>query len=93
MNFSTLIFAIETGTAIITVNRPEKLNALNKDVLNDLDNAMEEVLNNPEIKTAIITDAGAKALVAGADITEFYGLDNRQAMTLAKRGQAVFFKM
>ena len=93
MNFSTLIFEIETGTAIITINRPEKLNALNKDVFNDLDNAMEEVLNNSDIKSAIITGAGAKAFVAGADITEFNGLNKTEAIALAKRGQDVFFKI
>ena len=93
MNFSTLIFEIETGTAIIIINRPEKLNALNKDVFNDLDNAMEEVLNNSDIKSAIITGAGAKAFVAGADITEFNGLNKTEAIALAKRGQDVFFKI
>ena len=93
MNFSTLIFEIETGTAIITINRPEKLNALNKDVFNDLDNAMEEVLNNSDIKSAIITGAGAKAFVAGADISEFNGLNKTEAIALAKRGQDVFFKI
>ena len=93
MNFSTLIFQIETGTAIITINRPEKLNALNKDVFNDLDNAMEEVLNNCDIKSAIITGAGAKAFVAGADISEFNGLNKTEAIALAKRGQDVFFKI
>ena len=93
MNYSTLLFETENGTAIITINRPDKLNALNKDVFNDLDNAMEEVLNTAEIKSAIITGAGAKAFVAGADITEFNGLDKQQAMALAKRGQDVFFKI
>lgn len=93
MNFQTLLFEIENGTAIITVNRPEKLNALNKDVFTDLDNAMDEVLANDAIKSAIITGAGAKAFVAGADITEFGGLDKAQAMALAKRGQDVFFKI
>lgn len=93
MNFSTLIFSIENNTAIITINRPEKLNALNKEVFNDLDSAMDEVLTNPEIKSAIITGAGAKAFVAGADITEFNGLEKTEAMALAKRGQDVFFKI
>ena len=93
MNYSTLLFETENGTAIITINRPDKLNALNKDVFDDLDNAMEEVLKTAEIKSAIITGAGAKAFVAGADITEFNGLDKQQAMALAKRGQDVFFKI
>ncbi len=93
MNFDTLLFEIENGTAIITINRPDKLNALNKGVFTDLDNAMTEVLNNNEIKSAIITGSGPKAFVAGADITEFGGLDINQAMALAKRGQDVFFKI
>jgi enoyl-CoA hydratase len=93
MQFDTILFTIENGTAIITINRPDKLNALNKSVFTDLDDAMTEVLNNDEIKTAIITGAGGKAFVAGADITEFGGLDLAEAMALSKRGQDVFFKI
>jgi enoyl-CoA hydratase len=93
MNFTTILFTIENGTAIITINRPDKLNALNKDVFTDLDNAVTEILNNTEIKSAIITGAGPKAFVAGADITEFNDLDITQAMSLAKRGQDIFFRI
>lgn len=93
MTFETLLFEIENGTAIITVNRPEKLNALNKDVFTDLDDAISEVLNNDEIKTALITGAGAKAFVAGADISEFGGLNLSEAMALSKRGQDIFLKI
>lgn len=93
MNFNTLLFDIENGTAVITINRPDKLNALNKDVFTELDAAMDEVLKNSEIRSAIITGAGAKAFVAGADITEFGSLNKEQAMALAKRGQDVFFKI
>ena len=93
MNFETLLFETENGTAIITVNRPEKLNALNKDVFTDLDDALSEVLNNDEIKSAIITGAGPKAFVAGADISEFGGLNLAEAMALSKRGQDIFLKI
>ncbi len=93
MNFETLLFETENGTAIITVNRPEKLNALNKDVFTDLDDAVSEVLNNDEIKSAIITGAGPKAFVAGADISEFGGLNLAEAMALSKRGQDIFLKI
>ena len=93
MTFETLLFEIENGTAIITVNRPEKLNALNKDVFTDLDDAVSEVLNNDEIKTAVITGAGPKAFVAGADISEFGGLNLAEAMALSKRGQDIFLKI
>ncbi|MCY7292757.1 MAG: enoyl-CoA hydratase/isomerase family protein [Ferruginibacter sp.] len=93
MNFETIVFEVENGTAIITVNRPEKLNALNKDVFTDLDDAVSEVLNNEEIKSAIITGAGPKAFVAGADISEFGGLNLAEAMALSKRGQDIFLKI
>ena len=93
MNFETLLFKIENGTAIITVNRPEKLNALNKNVFTDLDDAVSEVLNNDEIKTALITGAGPKAFVAGADISEFGGLNLAEAMALSKRGHDIFLKI
>ena len=93
MNYDTLLTSIENNTCVITINRPDKLNALNKNVFNDLDKAIDEVINNPEIKSAIITGAGPKAFVAGADIAEFAGLTKEQAMDLAQRGHDVFFKI
>lgn len=91
--YTTLLTELSEGIFTITINRPDKLNALNKEVFNDLDKAIDEVYHNADIKTAIITGAGPKAFVAGADITEFNGLDKEQAMALAKRGQDVFFKI
>lgn len=91
--YQTLLTNSENGIFTITINRPDKLNALNKQVFTDLDAAVDEVYNNPDIKTAIITGAGPKAFVAGADITEFGGLNKEEAMALAKRGQDVFFKI
>ena len=93
MNYQTILFTIDNGICTITINRPEKLNALNGNVLTDLDKALDEIYANPEIKTVIITGAGPKAFVAGADITEFNGLSKDEAMALAKRGQDVFFKI
>ena len=89
--YKTIITTLENGIFSITINRPDKLNALNKDVFTDLDNAVNEINSNPEIKSAFITGAGAKAFVAGADIIEFSGLNKEEAMTLAKRGQDIFF--
>jgi len=91
--YTTILTSLDNGIFTITINRPDKLNALNKDVFNDLDKAVDEIYSNADIKTAIITGAGPKAFVAGADITEFAGLDKDQAMALAKRGQDVFFKI
>jgi enoyl-CoA hydratase len=93
MPYATLLTTLENNILIVIINRPDKLNALNKDVFTDLDNVVNEINNNPEIKCAIITGSGSKAFVAGADITEFAGLNKEQAMALAKRGQDIFFKI
>jgi enoyl-CoA hydratase len=91
--YTTIVTELSDGIYTITINRPDKLNALNRDVFTDLDNAVNEIQNNPAIKSAVITGAGSKAFVAGADITEFSGLDKSAAMALAKRGQDIFFKI
>lgn len=91
--FQTLLTTLENGIYIVTINRPEKLNALNKDVFTDLNNLVEEIESNSAIKSAIITGAGPKAFVAGADISEFGSLDKTAAMKLAKRGQDIFAKI
>lgn len=91
--YTTILTSLENGIFTITINRPDKLNALNATVLNELDKALDEIYSNSEIKTAIITGAGPKAFVAGADISEFNGLNKEEAMALAKRGQDVNFKI
>ena len=91
--YTTLLTNLENGIFTITINRPDKMNALNATVFNELDAALDEVYTNAEIKTVIITGAGPKAFVAGADISEFGGLNKDQAMALARRGQDVFFKI
>ena len=91
--YSTLLISLENGILTITINRPDKLNALNKDVFDDLDTVMNEVYQKAEIKSAIITGAGSKAFVAGADIAEFSSFNKEQAVALSKRGQDVFFKI
>lgn len=93
MSYDTLLVSIEEHTCVVSINRPDKLNALNKNVFNDLDKVLDEIAANDEIKSAIITGSGAKAFVAGADITEFSGFSKEEAMALAQRGQDVFFKI
>lgn len=88
--YSTITTELKENILIITINRPEKLNALNKDVFTDLDKVIIEIENNSEIKSAIITGAGPKAFIAGADISEFGNLDKNAAKALAKRGQDIF---
>ncbi len=91
--YQTLLTSLQNGILTVTVNRPDKLNALNKEVMHELDAVVTEVENNSEIKAAIITGAGAKAFVAGADISEFQGLTGEEGKALAKRGVDVFFRI
>ena len=86
MNFETLLTSLEEGVFVITINRPDKLNALNKRVIEELSVALDEVYKNAAIKTAIITGAGPKAFVAGADISEFLSLDASAGEALARKG-------
>ncbi len=89
--YQTLLTSLEKGIFIITINRPDKLNALNKTVIEELSKALDEVYANQEIKSAIITGAGPKAFVAGADISEFLLLDAGGGKALAERGQEILF--
>jgi len=91
--FKTLITEVANGILIITINREDKLNALNKTVIGELDEAITELYDNPEIKGAIITGKGNKAFAAGADIAEFKGLSEEDGKVLARRGHTVFNKI
>lgn len=93
MSYQTLLTNLENGIFTVTINRPEKLNALSKDVFKDLEKLLQEITENPEIKSVIITGSGNKAFVAGADITEFDGLSIEEGKNLARNGQNIFFKI
>lgn len=91
--YQTLLVSTEEQICTITINRPDKLNAINKTVMSEIGQAVDEVISNPAIKAAIITGSGAKAFVAGADISEFQGLSKEQGMGLAQKGHDVYFKI
>ncbi len=93
MAYQTILVSTENNICTVTINRPDKLNALNKNVFDDLDNVFDDIAGNEEIKSVIITGAGPKAFVAGADIAELSGLSKEEALTLAKRGQDIYFKI
>ncbi len=78
------------GILTLTINRPDKLNALNREVLEALRAALHGAKSNPEVKGVLLTGAGEKAFVAGADIASFQELTPVSARDLARRGQAVF---
>jgi enoyl-CoA hydratase len=87
----TLSTELSEGILTITINRPDKLNALNKDVITELGAAVSEAAANEAVKSILITGAGEKAFVAGADISEFTGLDAQGGAALARRGQQEVF--
>lgn len=91
MSYQTLLTSLEDNIFTIVVNRPHKLNALNKTVIEELSAAIDEVYHNPEIKSAVITGAGPKAFVAGADIAEFGELAAAGGAGLARLGQEKVF--
>ena len=91
--YQTLLTSLEEGILTITINRPDKLNALNKQVMDDLSEVLDEVYTNALIRSVIITGAGPKSFVAGADISEFVGLSTEEGTMLAKKGQDIFFKI
>jgi enoyl-CoA hydratase len=84
---------VESGIALITINRPEKRNALSCGVVEELDQAADAVAKDSAIRAAILTGAGEKAFVAGADINELAALSAVEARNYALRGQQVFRKL
>ena len=78
---------------MVTLNRPDKLNALNHETLVELKEVFERLKSDENIFVIILTGSGEKAFVAGADISEFGSLSKEQAMALAKRGQDTFARI
>src|SRR6476661_3698953 len=88
--YTTILTSLDNHILTATINRPDKLNAINRQVMDDLSEVVTEIYSNPDIRSAIITGAGAKAFVAGADISEFSGLSVEDGMAVAKKGQDIF---
>jgi enoyl-CoA hydratase len=90
MAYENLLLEKKDGVATVTVNRPTKLNALNSRTLEELDAVFSALASDDEVKGVILTGAGEKAFVAGADIGELAGLDADTGRALSERGQRVF---
>lgn len=88
--YQTLSTQLEDNILVITINRPDKMNALNKTVMDELALVVDEVYGNKDIKSAVLTGTGEKAFVAGADIAEFLTLSPEQGVALAKKGHTIF---
>jgi enoyl-CoA hydratase len=94
MAYENILFEVrDDGVAVLTVNRPKSLNALNPQTLEEIDKAIDEAEQNDKIKVLVITGAGDKAFIAGADITEFPKMNSLQAYKFAEKGQNVFFRI
>ncbi|OYX83846.1 MAG: enoyl-CoA hydratase [Flavobacteriales bacterium 32-34-25] len=91
MNYKNILIAKEDTIATITINRPEKLNALNKLTIQELHHAFEELEQNQDTRAIILTGSGEKAFVAGADIAEFAGFSVEEGVQLAAQGQDTLF--
>lgn len=90
MAYENLLISIDNGVFTLTINRPDKLNALNKKTVAEIGEAIRSAKEDPSVKAVIITGAGPKSFVAGADISEFVGLSTEQGKALAQAGQDVF---
>ena len=89
--YQTLLLTITGPVAEVTINRPDKLNALSAQVLNDLRHLVADLREREDVRAVIITGAGEKAFVAGADIGELAALSDEETGTeFAQNGQAVF---
>jgi enoyl-CoA hydratase len=91
MTFENLLVSTENGLATITINRPKKLNALNKNTIEELHNAFKNLETDASVKAIIITGSGEKAFVAGADISEFAHFSVEEGGRLAAKGQEMLF--
>ncbi|MDE1205588.1 enoyl-CoA hydratase/isomerase family protein [Tenacibaculum larymnensis] len=91
MNFENILVEQANGLATITINRPKKLNALNKATIEELHNAFKDLEEDSAVKVIIITGSGEKAFVAGADISEFAHFSVEEGGMLARKGQETLF--
>jgi enoyl-CoA hydratase len=91
MALENIILEHEKGIATIFINRPEKLNALNKATIQELHDTLKMMDENPDVRVIIITGSGEKAFVAGADIAEFAHFSAEEGALLSAKGQQLLF--
>ena len=91
MSFENIIIEKQNNIAVITINRPSQLNALNKLTIHELNHALHELNEEAETRVVVITGTGDKSFVAGADIKEFSEFSNSEGAELARLGQEKLF--
>jgi enoyl-CoA hydratase len=89
--YENILVSNNNGLSVITINRPNKLNALNKATIEELHQAFKKEDNDANIKVIILTGSGEKAFVAGADISEFANFSVEEGKKLAAKGQKILF--
>jgi enoyl-CoA hydratase len=90
MSFETLLVERDGAVAIVTINRPKVLNALNRQTIDELEQAMLDLQRDEAVRAIVLTGAGEKSFVAGADINELAVLSPAEGQRHGRRGQAVF---
>jgi len=93
MPYSTLLVELRNSIALVTINRPDKLNALNAAVIRELGEVTALIAMDDSIRAAILTGAGPKAFVAGADISELGECDSARARVLSENGSLIFRRL
>jgi enoyl-CoA hydratase len=93
MAYSTIIFEKKDGFALITLNRPDKLNALNNQLFDELNDALGKIELDPDIWALVLTGAGNKAFAAGADIAELNACDERSGKQFSEHGSRVMLRL
>jgi enoyl-CoA hydratase len=90
MGYEKIIFEVKDGIAVLTVNRPKKMNALNFQTMDEIQAAVAEVHADDSIRALVVTGSGDKAFVAGADISEFTELGLKESYDFIRRGAKIF---
>jgi enoyl-CoA hydratase len=91
MAYTTLLQEMKDHILLITINRPDQLNALNRQTIEELNKALALADVNPDVRVIILTGAGSKAFVAGADIKEFAGFSVEEGRLLSRSGHKLLF--
>jgi enoyl-CoA hydratase len=87
MDYKNILFAVEEGVALLTFNRPKALNAMNSETIAELSDAVKMCKNDEAIKVLVLTGAGERAFVAGADISQMQSLRPQEALAFMEQGQ------
>jgi len=93
MNFENILIELNSSLATVIINRPKKLNALNRATIKDLGKAFKTLDKDKMIRAIILTGSGEKAFVAGADISEFANYSVKEGKELAAKGQQALFNL